>query len=302
MVLDVTYTFDDYAEANAAHVGAGKSPRRARAGWIGWVLFVGLAILLFTLLRSAGGPTSGGPAAPAVPLPPTVPPRGSVANVFLPLVPWLLIFLAIWFFVFRLLRAVNKPRQSFLFDPGSGRPDPALGPAAGAAARSAGAWVFIITTVIASLVLMVANSVSSDTDNTVGRSALASVTLTVLPWFLLFIAFKTLLRRGGVGVRRMWTGQPHLHRPKRIEIAEPGVVVSDGVSRLEELWPAFSHARETKNLFLLYVSDYSFHMVPKRAFATTADTDAFREMVRRMVVERPGPAFPVLPASPAHRG
>jgi hypothetical protein len=258
-------------------------------------VFFTLAVLLFALLRTAGGPP---PAGPAAPLPPPVPSRASAVNVFLPLVPWRLIFLAIWFFVFRLLRAVNKPRQSLLFAPDSGRPDPALGPPTGAAARSALVRVFVATAFVAALVLMVLSSVFVDAAGGAGRSPLLGATLTVVPWALLLVASVALVRRGGVGVRRMWAGQPHLLRPKLIEIAEPGVVVSDGVSRLEQLWPSFSHARETTNLFLLYVSDYSFHMVPKRAFATTADADEFREMVRRMVVERPGPAFPVLPALP----
>ena len=100
-----------------------------------------------------------------------------------------------------------------------------------------------------------------------------------------------------MGVRRLWDGQPHLQRPKRVEIDVTGFVISDAVSRLEHRWPSFSHARETKNLFLLYVSNYAFHMVPTRAFATDEEADGCRELVRKMVAERPGPAFPVLPAT-----
>ena len=85
MVLDVTYTFDDYAEAHTAHAGSGKSPRRARAGLIAWIAFFALTVLLFTLMRRAGGPP---PAAPALPLPPGAVPRASAAGVFLPLLPW----------------------------------------------------------------------------------------------------------------------------------------------------------------------------------------------------------------------
>ena len=301
MVLDVTYTYDDYAEANTAHMASGVSPRRARVGLLGWVVFIALALVLLMLLRGTATP---GPAAGTGPLPPTPPTTRGLINAFLPLLPWLLVFLAIWFFVFRLLRAVNKTRTSSLLPPGSGRPDPTTGPPTGAAGRSALSWVIIITCIAGWLVVTVINAFSANADgaSAPARSPLVGAAMTALPWFFIFFGFITFVRRAGVGVKRMWEGQPQLQRPKRIEIAEPGVVVSDAVSRTEELWAAFTHARETRNLFLLYFSEYSFQMIPKRAFATTADADGFRELVRRMVVERPPPAFPVLLAAPGAGG
>ena len=295
MVLDVTYTYDDYAEANTAHMASGVSRGRARVGLLGWVVFIALAVVLFVLLRGTATP---GPAAGTGALPPAPPATRGLINILLPLLPWLLVFLAIWFFVFRLLRAVNKTRTSSLLPPGSGRPDPALGPPTGAAGRSALSWVIIITCVVGWLVVTVINAFSSNGDSAGAppRSPLVGAAMTALPWFFIFFGFMTFVRRAGVGVKRMWDGQPQLQRPKRIEIAEPGVVVIDGVSRSEQLWEAFTHARETPNLFLLYFSEYSFQMIPKRCFATTADADAFRELVRRTVVERPPPAFPVMPA------
>ena len=97
----------------------------------------------------------------------------------------------------------------------------------------------------------------------------------------------------------MWESQPQLHRPQSVEVREDGVVIADAVTRAENRWDAFSHVIETANLFLLYTSDYAFHMVPKRAFASEKELRSFRELVRRHIAERPAPAFPVIPVRQA---
>ena len=94
--------------------------------------------------------------------------------------------------------------------------------------------------------------------------------------------------------KAIWESQPHLHRPQTMEVVEGGVVISDAVSRTENRWDAYSHIRETPNLFLLYTSDHVIQSVPKRAFSSEEDLRWFRELVRRTIAERPAPAFPVI--------
>jgi len=99
--------------------------------------------------------------------------------------------------------------------------------------------------------------------------------------------------------KAIWESQPHLHRPQSMEVTEGGVVVSDAVSRTENRWDAYSHVRETPNLFLLYTSDHAIQTVPKRAFGSEEDLRHFRELLRRTIAERPAPAFPVIPVGSA---
>jgi ATP-dependent Zn protease len=47
-----------------------------------------------------------------------------VMNILLPLIPWLLIFFFIWFFVFRQLRNVGRSQQMVITGPGRWVPDP----------------------------------------------------------------------------------------------------------------------------------------------------------------------------------
>lgn len=99
MRIEFQHTVDDLKEAEAA---AQHGPEHVSRRWypwqglFGWVLFIGLAIMLFVLLRRGGG-RGGRPA--AAPITPDLFP-----DKLLAIVPWLLIFGFIWFFVFQQLR------------------------------------------------------------------------------------------------------------------------------------------------------------------------------------------------------
>jgi hypothetical protein len=78
-------------------------------------------------------------------------------------------------------------------------------------------------------------------------------------------------------------------------VSDQHITISNTLSRHVHTWEAITHVRETPNLFLLYVSNYGFHMVPKCAFTKPAELDAFRELLRARVVERSPKGFEVLP-------
>src|SRR5688572_16389446 len=105
MVLEFTNTLEDYVEGNHAHA-AGPTLKvtgfRFQRGLIGWVLFIGLAIGLFVMLRNNQVAPPPAPVPPPVVAAPARP--GSFVRVLLPLVPWLLIFFVIWAIVFWQLR------------------------------------------------------------------------------------------------------------------------------------------------------------------------------------------------------
>jgi hypothetical protein len=118
--------------------------------------------------------------------------------------------------------------------------------------------------------------------------------LTHAPWIFLFSIFAILSIRGQTTRSdKLWQGQPSLMRAKLADISAEGVILSDPFSRVEFKWPAFVRFSETKNLFLLYNSDFSFLMIPKRAFPDQEHLEAMRALARTIT---PAPAaFPVQP-------
>ena len=53
-------------------------------------------------------------------------------------------------------------------------------------------------------------------------------------------------------------------------------------------WSDYREWLEGRNLFLLYVSDRLFHLVPKRAFPSEDAIANFREQLRARIASRPG--------------
>jgi hypothetical protein len=120
----------------------------------------------------------------------------------------------------------------------------------------------------------------------------------VIVWVSVYFlfAFAALWYSRG-SMRRVWTADVTLHRPKRFEAGANGVTFADALSRHEETWPALLDARETANLFLLYVGRSKFYILPKRGFSDAAALDAFRAALRQGVSEV-ARAFPVGPPPP----
>jgi hypothetical protein len=275
MHLEFSYDFDDYEEANRSHRSSG-SAGSGRALLLRWIVFIALAAFLFLLLSSKPSPRRG----PATTAP--VPGSSLLVNFFLPFIPWLLIFGFIWLFIRRQLRGA-KPK-SFLYDSN------VAAARAHAISKRYGLMrrillVVAITAGCLGILYLLFESTGSIPD----------VLLPILPWLLIFgfiwfFVFRAL--RGNW--RKVWEGQPQLHGPQTMDAGEDGVTVATPLSRAEYRWEAFQHVRETPNLFLLYMSNFSFHMVPKRSFASDAEVDQFRSLVRNFIAERPAPAFPVV--------
>jgi hypothetical protein len=79
-------------------------------------------------------------------------------------------------------------------------------------------------------------------------------------------------------------------------VTDDGLTFSESLARHELKWFAFDRVGESQNLFLIYLSDHSFHMVPKRAFADASEVDEFRATLDNRITRRPT-AFPVLPVA-----
>ncbi len=119
------------------------------------------------------------------------------------------------------------------------------------------------------------------------RSFLAAFT----PWlvFCLIIWF-VLVRHVRGAARRNWDAQAQLRLPQTLEQTERGLRFVDEHTTCDYAWSAFAKYREGPNVFLLYVSDVGFQMVPKRAMSDAALVDAFRAFVAQHVAcIDPGP-------------
>ena len=101
--LDFTYTPEDFSEAIRAVQKHGL--KRSAGGirldrkLIGWVVFVALAAAYLIWLK--------GGQAPKPPPPPAQGQQNLFKTILLPLLPWIGVFLVIWFVVFRLLRGAG---------------------------------------------------------------------------------------------------------------------------------------------------------------------------------------------------
>jgi hypothetical protein len=97
MRLEFAYTADDLAEAGKLPpLPAPKQPLKFGRGLFGWVLFLGMAVMLFLLMQER----TGRPGQPPRPRPPDAFTR----DFLLPIAPWVVLFLVIWVIVFRQLR------------------------------------------------------------------------------------------------------------------------------------------------------------------------------------------------------
>ena len=126
--------------------------------------------------------------------------------------------------------------------------------------------------------------------------------IALLPWLVMFlfawVAFFRFLRGA---TRRNWDAQPHLRNPQSLELTPHGLRFEDGVCVRDYRWAGFTKWREGETLFLLYVSDVGFHMVPKRAMAGPHEVDQFRHLLWQHVrpIDPLPFGFPVQPAAPA---
>jgi hypothetical protein len=99
---------------------------------------------------------------------------------------------------------------------------------------------------------------------------------------------------------RMWEKQPALWLPKSFRADDSGCTLSDRDATLIYQWSAITKFVEAETLFLLYISDHLFHMIPKRALRSEEEMIAFLQLLSRSVqngflLEVRGRAFPVLP-------
>jgi hypothetical protein len=121
MRLEFTYTAADLEEMAKAAAQPDPSLQKGPFGsggsrsWIGWMIFVSLAVVLFLWMQKRGV-AARPPVTPATPSS-----TNGVAGWLVALVPWVLIFGFIWFFVYRQIRHMS-PRSVYERNPSMQQP------------------------------------------------------------------------------------------------------------------------------------------------------------------------------------
>ena len=80
---------------------------------------------------------------------------------------------------------------------------------------------------------------------------------------------------------RIYYGNRRLFGPRTVTFDETGVIADNPSGHLETQWDKFEGFRETKNLFLIYISRDAAALVPKRCFKATSQLDEFRSLLGR---------------------
>ncbi|MEI8197634.1 MAG: YcxB family protein, partial [Phycisphaerae bacterium] len=124
----------------------------------------------------------------------------------------------------------------------------------------------------------------------VGNNIFVIVLLNLFPWVLIFIIIWFFFLRKISKDRHDQAAQIGF---QTFDFTPELVTFTSSYCRNEYQWLAFTHFSESATIFLLYTSAITAHVIPKRAFATPADCDAFRQMALSKI-QPPTKGFPVV--------
>jgi len=114
-------------------------------------------------------------------------------------------------------------------------------------------------------------------------------------WTPLFIGAYFLLALGvrNYQEKRVWRRTGERQVQQRWAISDAGIKRDWGHARSESSWSAIHRYRDEPTLFLLYKSEDSYLVVPKRAFSDPAQLAQFTELLHRHIHGRTQ-GFPVI--------
>ena len=117
------------------------------------------------------------------------------------------------------------------------------------------------------------------------RQSLTDPMVWILPGilaYLVFIAFVWVPRK----VRRSYSQRKDFQHEISMMVTSAGVEARTEQGYCVKPWSDYLKWKEGKNVFLLYLSDQLFQIVPKRFFAAREDIDAFRNVIRQSIGDR----------------
>jgi len=117
------------------------------------------------------------------------------------------------------------------------------------------------------------------------RQWLTNPTNWILPGvfaYLAFMAFIWIPRK----IRLSYNQRKDFRHEISMVVTNAGVASHTEQGNGMRPWSDYLKWKEGKSIFLLYLSDQMFQMVPKRFFATHEDIDAFRSIVRHSIADK----------------
>jgi hypothetical protein len=87
-------------------------------------------------------------------------------------------------------------------------------------------------------------------------------------------------------LRRQYSQRKDLQRELAFVTSDAGLSIQTDHGAMSTPWQDYLKWKEGRTLFLLYLSDAMFQIVPKRFFASASDVDAFRDTLRSRVTNR----------------
>jgi len=261
MRLEYTLTFEDWREGMAPRNPDG-TPRRSRKGGLralfAWLTFLGVLSLSFYL--STIRPPTAGISPPIQQNPPQ-----DLLPELLPMAS--MCFFLIWAILLGKLAAIQK-RQTAIYA--------TLGRVLGG---------FMGLAIVAIILMEIQTSWTVTWHPSRGEQILVGFS-PALAMVLILILLSLIFDRRIA--RRKWEKQKILHLRKTADIDLAQITIEDELTDLRVKWSAFAKARETPNLFLLYV-DEKFLTIPKRAFDALPDgplqMDLFRALLMKSIAE-----------------
>lgn len=201
--------------------------------------------------------------------------------------PWIAILVSIWILVLRQVRRVGTPAWKRKWRPHLLRRLPF--------------WTILFAAialdcVFAGWAVVAKNNAAAALGPLVDPtwSATSDTLVALIPWLTITVFIAAALRFSDRSSLRAWNSQRHLHRPWSLEVNEQGMAFAEPLSAHQYSWAYFPGWTESPNLFLVYQSAIQIVMIPKRAFETDADRDAFRTRLDQHISSQTN-AFPVLP-------
>lgn len=84
--------------------------------------------------------------------------------------------------------------------------------------------------------------------------------------------------------KRVFRQQRSLQLPFELSWTDEGLFSRNEQGSYNTLWSDFVRWKENDRLFLLYVSDVMFHILPKRVFPNAEALSSFRELLRSRIL------------------
>jgi len=115
---------------------------------------------------------------------------------------------------------------------------------------------------------------SSRPDPGWGKWVVLAVLAYLLTHYLIYVPFH---------LKRQYRQYKALQRELHLSPDASGLTVATENGKGTVPWSDFRSWKENKSLFMLYVTDRLYHLVPKHFFASPRDIDDFRAMLQRLV-------------------